>query len=188
MYNIRMNRKPTIAAFVIFAMSLILAFLITVSEQEAKVPKKDVEIFVVKPPIDVPKSVFNNEKLSFYKATKDYLKIELKNRRRFLFLVVDSYEIEISDFWREVLNHFEIFEYYKAYPEAFIRRLILMPTFTGNKELLYEDDSNEKPVVYPDYDYRSIRYRVSLVPNTIDNLKAFIDFFYFRIKLSLGLS
>ena len=180
-----MNNKPTIAAFVIFFFSLILAFLITASEQEYKAKKKDVEIFIVKQPVELPKDVIRKEKVSFFVLTHNYFVRELKNKRRFLFSLVDSYEIEISDFWREVLNHFEIFEYYKAYPEAFIRRLVFMPTFTGNKD--YLENEEEQPAVYPDYDYRSIRYRVSLVPDTIERLKLLIDFFYTRFAISLGL-
>ena len=103
-----------------------------------------------------------------------------------MYSLIDSYEYEISDFWKEVLNHFEIFEYYKAYPEALIRRLILMPTFTGKKEFEPDEDREEKPLVYPDYDYRSIRYRVSLVPNTIERTKKLVDYFFDRINISLG--
>lgn len=182
-----MNNKPTIAAFIILGISLILAFLITASEQNSKTPQKDVEIFVVKPPIDLPKTLNQDAQLSIYKKTKNYLINELKTKKRFLYSIVDSYEIEISDFWREVLNHFEIFEYYKAYPEAFLRRLILMPTITGNTEFNEENDSNEKPIVYPDNDYRSIRYRVSLVPETIKKIKDIIDYFFSRIAIALSI-
>ena len=182
-----MNNKPTIAAFVIFGISLILAFLITASEQNSKTPQKDVEIFVVKQPIDVPNSLITDTQLSIFKKAKNYLTNELRSKKRFLYLIVDSYEVEISDFWREVLNHFEIFEYYKAYPEAFLRRLILMPTFTGNTEFNDEIESDDKPIVYPDNDYRSIRYRVSLVPETIKKIKDIIDYFYSRISIALSI-
>lgn len=181
-----MNNKPTIAAFIILVISLFLAFLITASEQDYRASKKDVEVYTVKQPIDVPLNLFNIEPIPVYKRVRDYINNELKGERRFLFLLVDSFEIEISDFWREVLNTFEIFEYYKAFPEAFIRRLVIMPTFTGNKVFLENDNIDEKPMVYPDYDYRSIRYRVSLVPDTIDRIKAVIDFFFSRFFISLG--
>ena len=182
-----MNNKPTIAAFIILGISLFLAFLITASEQNSKIPQNDVEIFVVKQPIDVPKTLTTDAQLSNYKKVKNYLINKLKNKKRFLYAIVDSYEIEISDFWREILNHFEIFEYYKAYPEAFLRRLILMPTITGNTEFNEEVESEEKPIAYPDNDYRSIRYRVSLVPETIKKIKDIIDYFYNKIAIALSI-
>lgn len=181
-----MNNKPTIAAFIILVLSLILAFLITASEQDSRATRKDVEVFIVKQPVDVPQNIINNESIFILKKIMNNINYELKRERRFLFLLVDSFEIEISDFWREVLNTFEIFEYYKAFPEAFIRRLVFMPTFTGNKDYLERDDIYEKPMTYPDYDYRSIRYRVSLVPDTIERTKAVIDFVYSRLAISLS--
>ena len=181
-----MNNKPTIAAFIILVLSLFLAFLITASEQDSRASKEDVEIYIVKQPVDVPQNLINREPISVYTIVRNSISDNLKGKRRFLFLVVDSFEIEISDFWREVLNTFEIFEYYKAFPEAFIRRLVFMPTFTGNKDFLENEDNDEKPIDYPDYDYRSIRYRVSLVPDTIDRIKAIIDFFYSRFSISLS--
>ena len=181
-----MNNKPTIAAIIIFIISIILSFYITIYDQRLKTQNNnDVEVFITKSPIEVPENLVNKEKSHLFIYTRKLLVKTIKNKRRLLHSLVDSYEIEISDFWREVLNHFEIFEYYKAYPEAFIRRLIFMPTFTGRKE--FEDSIEyERPLTYPDYDYRSIRYRVSLVPNTIENIKQLIDFFYYRILASLG--
>ena len=181
-----MNNKPTIPAFIILVLCLILAFLITASEQDSRASRKDVEVFIVKQPVDVPQNIINNESIFILKKIMNNINYELKRERRFLFLLVDSFEIEISDFWREVLNTFEIFEYYKAFPEAFIRRLVFMPTFTGNKDYLERDDIYEKPMTYPDYDYRSIRYRVSLVPDTIERTKAVIDFVYSRLAISLS--
>ena len=181
-----MNNKPTIAAFIILVLSLILAFLITASEQDSRASRKDVEVFIVKQPVDVPQNIIDNESIFILKKIMNNINYELKRERRFLFRIVDSYEIEISDFWREVLNTFEIFEYYKAFPEAFIRRLVFMPTFTGNKDYLEKEDIYEKPVTYPDYDYRSIRYRVSLVPDTIERAKMLVDYFYDRVNMSLG--
>ena len=179
-----MNNKPTIAAIIIFIISIILSFYITVYDQSLKTKNNDVEVYITKSPIEVPKNLVNQEKSHLLIYTRKILVKSIKDKRRLLHSLVDSYEIEISDFWREVLNHFEIFEYYKAYPEAFIRRLIFMPTFTGIKE--FEDLEEERPLTYPDYDYRSIRYRVSLVPNTIEKTKELIDFFYYRIIASLG--
>lgn len=181
-----MNNKPTIAAFIILVFSLLLAFLITASEQDSRATRKDVEVFIVKQPVDVPQNLIDKEPVFVFKKIRNNIIDELKGKRRFLFLLVDSFEIEISDFWREVLNTFEIFEYYKAFPEAFIRRLVFMPTFTGNKDYLERDDIYEKPMTYPDYDYRSIRYRVSLVPDTIERTKAVIDFVYSRLAISLS--
>ena len=176
------NKSPTIAAIIILLISLSLAFYITVYEQNSKIPSGDVEVFITKPPVDYP--IFNRPQSVFINISSFLLK-NLKQERAYLYSLVDSYEIEISDFWKEVLNQFEIFEYYKAYPEAFLRRLIYMPTFTGNYGFIEDNENFEKPIVYPDYDYRSIKYRVSLVPNTIDNMKAIIDYFYYRIKISI---
>ncbi len=182
-----LNNKPTIAAIIILIVSLLIAFQITVYEQESKIPDSDVEIFVTKPPVDIPNQIFNKEPSLSYKNIRNYLINELKDTKKYLYLLVDSYEVEISDFWKEVLNTFEIFEYCKGYPEAFIRRLILMPTFTGANVLSEEEGIiSEKPISYPDYDYRSIKYRVSLVPNTINAIKAVIDYFYCKILYSLG--
>ena len=181
-----MKNKPTIAAGIMLFLSLVLSFYITVYDQELKKSKSDVEIFITKEPIEIPKQLIEFRRNSFYKEFRILMLNKLKEQRRFLYSIVDSYEYEISDFWREVLNHFEIFEYYKAYPEAFIRRLILMPTFTGNKEFEQDESVVEKPLNYPDYDYRSIRYRVSLVPDTIERAKKLIDYFYDRINMSLG--
>ena len=61
-----------------------------------------------------------------------------------------------------------------------------MPTFTGNKEINQDELIEEKPLQYPDYDYRSIRYRVSLVPDTIERAKMLVDYFYDRVNMSLG--
>lgn len=179
-----MNNKPTIAAIIIFIISIILSFYITIYDQNLKTKDNDVEVYITKSPIEVPKNLVNQDKSHLFIYTRKSLIKSIKDKRRLLHSLVDSYEIEISDFWREVLNHFEIFEYYKAYPEAFIRRLIFMPTFTGIKE--FEETEEERPLTYPDYDYRSIRYRVSLVPNTIEKTKEIIDFFYYRILASLG--
>ncbi len=184
-----MNNKPTIIAIILFALSITLAFYITMREQESKISQKDVEIFYPKSPVEIPKNVI--EKNPILKTCHDFAINELKKKRRYLHLIVDSYEIEISDFWREVLNYFEIIEYYKGYPEAFFRRLIFMPTLTGYKYLDQEENDdetnmNEKPIVYPDNDYRSIRYRVSLVPLTIERIKMVIDFFYFKFIIALG--
>ena len=182
-----MKNKPTIAAAIILFLSLILSFYITVYDQELKKNKSDVEIFIPKEPVQIPHQLIETNKISIFKELRLFVLNKIKNQRRFMYSLIDSYEYEISDFWKEVLNHFEIFEYYKAYPEAFIRRLILMPTFTGNKEFEPDDDNKEaKPLVYPDYDYRSIRYRVSLVPNTIERAKQLVDYFYDRINISLG--
>ena len=183
-----MKNKPTIAAAVLFFISLVLSFYITVYDQELKKNQNDVEIFITKEPVDIPKQLIESSNSSILKKIKVLISSRLKKQRHYLHLLIDSYEYEISDFWKEVLNHFEIFEYYKAYPEAFIRRLIFMPTFTGNKEFDQENIKEEKPLEYPDYDYRSIRYRVSLVPNTIDRVKLLIDYFYNRIILSLGIN
>ena len=183
-----MNNKPTIAAIIILIVSLLIAFQITVYEQESKISDTDVEIFVTKPPVDIPEIITNQESSLSLKNIKDFLVSKLKDTRKYLYLITDSYEVEISDFWKEVLNTFEIFEYYKGYPEAFIRRLILMPTFTGCDVLSEAEEGmiDEKPLSYPDYDYRSIKYRISLVPNTINAIKAVIDYFYCRILYSLG--
>lgn len=185
-----MKNNPTIVAVIIFIISISLAFYITFKEQESKVKKNDVEIFTIKSPVEVPPQFIFNENISFMRFIMNSFTKEIKNKRLFLHNLVDSYEIEISDFWREVLNYFEIIEYYKGYPEAFIRRLIFMPTFTGNKDYLGDEIDDDKPKIYPDHDYRSIRYRVSLVPNTINNIKELIDYFYFRIvsALSLGIT
>ena len=179
-----MNNKPTIAATIIFIISIILSFYITIYDQRLKTKDNDVEVYITKSPIEVPNNLVNQDKSYLFIYTRKSLIKSIKDKRRLLHSLVDSYEIEISDFWREVLNHFEIFEYYKAYPEAFIRRLIFMPTFTGIKE--FEETEEERPLIYPDYDYRSIRYRVSLVPDTIEKTKELIDFFYYRILASLG--
>ncbi|MBR4330940.1 MAG: hypothetical protein IKO19_01830 [Candidatus Riflebacteria bacterium] len=181
-----MKNKPTIAAAIILFLSLILSFYITVYDQELKKNKSDVEIFFPKEPVDIPKQLIEFKRNSLYKEFRSLMLNKLKNQRRFMYSLIDSYEYEISDFWKEVLNHFEIFEYYKAYPEAFIRRLILMPTFMGNKEFELDEDREDKLLVYPDYDYRSIRYRVSLVPDTIERAKRLVDYFYDRINISLG--
>ena len=181
-----MKNKPTIAAGIMLFLSLVLSFYITVYDQELKKNKSDVEIFITKEPVEIPKQLIEFKRNSLYKELRILMYNRLKEQRRFLYSIIDSYEYEISDFWREVLNHFEIFEYYKAYPEAFIRRLILMPTFTGKKEFEEDELEVQKPLNYPDYDYRSIRYRVSLVPNTIERAKQLIDYFYDRITLSLG--
>ena len=181
-----MKNKPTIAAAIIFFLSLILSFYITVYDQELKKNKNDVEIYITKDPVQIPLQLIESNKNSIFKEFRVFVLNKIKNQRRFMHSLIDSYEYEISDFWKEVLNHFEIFEYYKAYPEAFIRRLIFMPTFTGNKEFEPNEDIEAKPLVYPDYDYRSIRYRVSLVPDTIEKAKQLVDFFYDRINISLG--
>ena len=184
-----MKDKPTIAAAVILLLSLILSFYITVYDQELKKNKSDsdVEIFITKEPVSIPPHLVESNKNSIFKELKFLISSKLKNQRHFIHSLIDSYEYEISDFWKEVLNNFEIFEYYKAYPEAFIRRLILMPTFTGNKEFDQDELVEEKPLEYPDFDYRSIRYRVSLVPDTIERAKMLVDYFYKRICLSFGL-
>lgn len=184
----QMNNKPTIAAIIILIVSLLIAFQITVYEQDSKISDTDTEIFVTKLPVEIPDNIINQESSLSFKNLKRYLVSELKAKRNYLYLLTDSYEVEISDFWKEVLNTFEIFEYYKGYPEAFIRRLVLMPTFTGCDILSEEEEGNigEKPLSYPDYDYRSIKYRISLVPNTIKAIKAVIDYFYFGILYSLG--
>ncbi len=181
-----MNNKPTIAAAIILFLSLVLSFYITVYDQELKKNKSDVEIFITKEPVALPLQLIENNKKSIFIKSRNFVVNNIKNQRRFMHSLIDSYEYEISDFWKEVLNHFEIFEYYKAYPEAFIRRLILMPTFTGNKEINQDELIEEKPLQYPDYDYRSIRYRVSLVPDTIERAKMLVDYFYDRVNMSLG--
>ena len=181
-----MKNKPTIAAIIMLILSLSLSFYITVYDQKAKLNKNDVEIFITKQPIDIPQQLINGNHNSVLNQIRLLIINSLSNQQRFLHLLIDSYEYEISDFWKEVLNNFEIFEYYKAFPEAFIRRLILMPTFTGNQEYDQDNLEEEKPLKYPDYDYRSIRYRVSLVPDTIERIKLVIDYFYNRINLSLG--
>ena len=145
------------------------------------------KIFITKEPVCIPPHLVESNKNSIFKELKFLISSKLKNQRHFIHSLIDSYEYEISDFWKEVLNNFEIFEYYKAYPEAFIRRLILMPTFTGNKEFDQDELVEEKPLEYPDFDYRSIRYRVSLVPDTIERAKMLVDYFYKRICLSFGL-
>ena len=170
---------PTIAAFVMLAISLTIAFFITMKQnpEHGKPIVNDVEIIINKPEVD---STVILEKSLLIEVCL-MLKDKLKANRKYIFTIIDSYEIEIGDYWREVLNKFEYFEYYKAFPEAFIRRLIFMPTFTGNKEFI-DETTDDKPVVYPDNDYRSFRYRASLVPDTISSLKSIVDFFYFRIK------
>ena len=180
-----MNNKPTIAAIIMLLLSLTLSFYITVYDQELKKNKSDVEIFITKLPIDIPQQLIENNHSVLIQFRHELLK-QLKRQRHYVHSFIDSYEYEISDFWKEVLNNFEIFEYYKAYPEAFIRRLVLMPTFTGNKEFDQDDDRIEKPLKYPDYDYRSIKYRVSLVPDTIERTKLLFDYFYDRINIALG--
>lgn len=180
-----MNNKPTIVAFVLFFLSLTLAFFITASDNKKDKDNNDIEIFVVKQPVDIPNNVLQNNE-SLLVTIKTFITDSLKNYKSFLYNVIDSYEIEISDFWKEVLNHFEILEYYKSTPDAFIRRLIIMPTLTGRKEIEpVEIDS--KPIIYPDYDYRSIKYRVSLVPDTIETMKSIVDYFFNRIKISLNI-
>ncbi len=181
-----MKNKPTIAAAVILFLSLILSFYITVYDQELKKNKNDVEIFIPKEPVAIPQQLIDKNQNSIFIKSRLLVLNKIKNQRHFMYSLIDSYEYEISDFWKEVLNHFEIFEYYKAYPEAFIRRLILMPTFMGNKEFELDEDREDKLLVYPDYDYRSIRYRVSLVPDTIERAKRLVDYFYDRINISLG--
>ncbi len=181
-----MKNKPTIAAIIMLLLSLSLSFYITVYDQKAKLNKNDVEIFITKQPIEIPKQLIEFRQKSLIIKIRLELLDKLKNQRQFMDSLIDSYEYEISDFWKEVLNNFEIFEYFKAYPEAFLRRLILMPTFTGNKEWEIEEIDDRKPPTYPDYDYRSMRYRVSLVPDTIERTKLIIDFLYNRINMSLG--
>lgn len=179
-----MNKKPTIAAFIIFFLAITTAFFITASDNKSKDIDDEVQIFVVKQPVEVPSKILNNSSINYFKEFKSYVSTQINKNHSYLYRLVDSYEIEISDFWREVLNHFEIIEYYKGVPEAFIRRLILMPTFTGIKEV-EPINIYQKPLTYPDYDYRSIKYRVSLVPNTISQIKEIIDYLFNRIKISL---
>lgn len=178
---------PTVAAFVMLAISLTIAFFFTV--RQAPVQKKsdfnnDVEIIINKSESKSSVSVSIPEKSIFIESYA-FLSDSLKANRKYIFAVIDSYEVEIGDFWREVLNKFEYFEYYKSFPEAFIRRLIFMPTFTGNKELSDEAVVDDKPVIYPDNDYRSFKYRASLVPDTIRFMKDIVDFFFLRLKICL---
>lgn len=177
------QKLPTIAAFVMLAISLTIAFFITTGQNpgQNKPGLSDVEIIINKPESRPVASAIMPEKSLLIEVCL-MLKEKLKANRKYIFTIIDSYEVEIGDYWREVLNKFEYFEYYKAFPEAFIRRLIFMPTFTGNKEFI-DETTEDKPVVYPDNDYRSFRYRVSLVPDTISSLKSIVDFFYFRIKI-----
>ncbi len=176
---------PTIAAFIMLAISLTIAFFITMKQhpEHSKPVIDDVEIIINKPEVNSVASTIIQEKSLLIEACL-MLKDKLKANRKYIFTIIDSYEVEIGDYWREVLNKFEYFEYYKAFPEAFIRRLIFMPTFTGNKEFI-DETTDDKPIVYPDNDYRSFKYRASLVPDTISSLKSIVDFFYFRVKFCL---
>ena len=71
-----------------------------------------------------------------------------------------------------------------------IKNLLKEADLEGLPALIKEFEEDElqvqKPLNYPDYDYRSIRYRVSLVPDTIERAKKLIDYFYDRINMSLG--
>ena len=105
-----MNNKPTIAAIIIFILSIILSFYITIYDQNLKKNNNDVEVYITKSQIEVPKNLVNQDKSHLFIYTRKSLIKSIKDKRRLLHSLVDSYEIEISDFWCEVLNHFEIFE------------------------------------------------------------------------------
>lgn len=176
---------PTIVAYIIFAFSMLACMYVnTCMIPDVRENNKDVEI-----------TIKNTEKASLntdYKEVDSYwilftkrLRKKLDSARKTAFNIIDSYQYELADGWREILNTFEIFEYCKALPEAFIRRLIFMPTLTGNKEYC-EEEVESKPRVYPDTDYRSFKYRTAFVANVIDGLKAIVDLFYNVIKSCLG--
>lgn len=176
---------PSIAAFVLFSFSVVISiFISSWQAMPANQPSDDVEIIIKKS--DKTVKAENQDFVSKECGISDIgvlLKQKLDSVRKTAFCVIESYEYEIADGWQEVLNVFEFFEYCRACPEAFVRRLIIMPTITGNKDFYEEVDS--KPVSYPDDDYRSFKYRTSLVPNTIAAMKSVVDFFYNRFKVLL---
>lgn len=181
-----MSKKVIIIALIFSTIALALVFFSLPKENDLENKPKDVEIFIAKSSMElkIPKPIIK----SFWWG--GHLRLTLINNvkalRMYFHLIIDSYQYEIYDFWVEVLRNFEVFEYYKAFPEAFIRRLIFMPTFTGRKDLLDYEEKGSNLIVYPDYDYRSMRYRTSLVPDTINGAKGIVDFIYSLVVKALS--
>ena len=89
-----MNNKPTIAAAIILFLSLVLSFYITVYDQELKKNKSDVEIFITKEPVALPLQLIENNKKSIFIKSRNFVVNNIKNQRRFMHSLIDSYEYE----------------------------------------------------------------------------------------------
>ena len=183
-----MKNKTTITAIIIFITLLLLVLFITDNKPKTKKNSKDVEILITKQPIEIIPKIKTQKNNSFIIFIRNSLVNELNKKRKYLHQVIDAHEVEISDICREFLYYYDDFEYYINLPKAFLRRVIFMPTFSGNRLFDENDNLYNKPINYSDNDYRSIKFRVSLVPNTIEKLKNIVDFFFNKILISLGFS
>lgn len=89
-----MNKKPTIAAFIIFFLAITTAFFITASDNKSKDIDDEVQIFVVKQPVEVPSKILNNSSINYFKEFKSFVSTQINRNHSYLYRLVDSYEIE----------------------------------------------------------------------------------------------
>ena len=176
--NILSEKSKSRCSGIVVILIMIIAAIAFMMFQSANIQKQtsdDVEIIIKEP---VKKVITPSDKQSRNSLITS-LKNHLDNQRKTLLLAVDANEFTISEFWKQVLDYFSAFEYYSAIPEAFLRRTMVVVCLWRHNPLDEEDDETEfYPKQYPDNDWHSLRYRASLVPDTIDKLKYLINLFF----------